>query len=513
MESDLIPSLTAFLLALALTPAAALWARKGRLLDMPDGVALKIHRRPVPNAGGLALAAAVLPAFLLYLHREIHPSWAIGVVAGGSLFSLLLGLADDLTTVNPLTRLLAQTGLGASVALAGLRPGLCPSPFADSLLAVCIVVGGMNALNLLDGMDGLAAGVAAICAAAFAALSWARGDAASLALASTILGAFLGFLPYNFHPASIFLGNSGSYLTGFLTASLMILGMSGSPTPAGCTGSLLIVGLPVADTALAIIRRVKKGRGIMTGDREHFYDKLLRWGFSQRESALIGYTAAATFAAWVSSSSLHRGETMQSHFEIPLSAPDVTERDIRRVAEVLRSPHLSLGPRLAEFEREFARYVGTRFAVAVNSGTSALHLAVKGLAIGDGDAVITTPFSFIASANCLLFEGAAPVFVDIEPDTFNIDPAGIIRYLATGCRRDKASGVMVDRDTGRHVRAVLPVHVFGHPCEMDALREIADEYRCASSRTPVRRSGRNTGARRPDRLEMSASSASIRTSR
>lgn len=168
---------------------------------------------------------------------------------------------------------------------------------------------------------------------------------------------------------------------------------------------------------------------------------------------------------------------MQSHFEIPLSAPDVTERDIRRVAEVLRSPHLSLGPRLAEFEREFARYVGTRFAVAVNSGTSALHLAVKGLAIGDGDAVITTPFSFIASANCLLFEGAAPVFVDIEPDTFNIDPAGIIRYLATGCRRDKASGVMVDRDTGRHVRAVLPVHVFGHPCEMDALREIADEYR------------------------------------
>ncbi|MGD0232163.1 MAG: DegT/DnrJ/EryC1/StrS family aminotransferase [Syntrophorhabdales bacterium] len=168
---------------------------------------------------------------------------------------------------------------------------------------------------------------------------------------------------------------------------------------------------------------------------------------------------------------------MSTSFEIPLSAPDVTDREIRRVIEVLKGPYLSLGPGLTAFEEAFARYTGTRFAVAVNSGTSALHLAVKGLGIGEGDAVITTPFSFVASANCLLFERAVPVFVDIDPGTFNIDPARIAHYLASACRKDRATGGVVDLRSGRRVRAILPVHVFGTPCDMDAIREIAASHR------------------------------------
>ncbi len=117
--------------------------------------------------------------------------------------------------------------------------------------------------------------------------------------------------------------------------------------------------------------------------------------------------------------------------KIPLSQPDIGEREIEYVTNVLRSGQLSLGPKLAEFEEKFADYVGTRYAVATNSGTSALHLCVKALGIGRGDEVLTTSFSFVASANCLLYEKALPVFVDISPGTLNIDPAAIREILAT----------------------------------------------------------------------------------
>jgi len=161
---------------------------------------------------------------------------------------------------------------------------------------------------------------------------------------------------------------------------------------------------------------------------------------------------------------------------IPLSSPDITEKEIESVVNVLRTPRLSLGPKLLEFEQKFAEYIGSKHAVAVNSGTSGLHLAIKSLGIGEKDAVITTPFSFIASANCLLYENALPIFVDIEPGTFNIDPERIEEFLEKKCRKEKKTNKIVDRETGRYVRAILPVHVFGYPCEMDRIMELAGEY-------------------------------------
>jgi len=143
---------------------------------------------------------------------------------------------------------------------------------------------------------------------------------------------------------------------------------------------------------------------------------------------------------------------------IPLSQPDISEEDIEAVVAVLRTPSLSLGPKLREFERAFAAFVGTKEAVAVNSGTSALHLAIRGLHIHDGDEVITTPFSFISSANCILFERAKPVFVDILPDTLCIDPA-------------KVEAAITPR-----TKAILAVDVFGYLAEWEALRAIADRH-------------------------------------
>lgn len=294
---SLIPFAAAFLSSLILTPVGILLSRRTLLVDVPDGTALKIHSRPVPNPGGLILAASILPVVVLFAGPQAGPGREVSVIIIGAIASLALGLVDDLKGLKPLTRLLAQAVLAAGAAWGGLTAGLLHSPVLDGALAVLIVVSAMNAVNLLDGMDGLAAGVVAISCAAFAVFSYARGDQPAFAVTSAALAGLMGFLPYNFHPASIFLGNSGSSLAGFLLGGLMLLSLRAAPTPAGFAGSLLIVGLPAADTAFAIARRITAGRRITEGDREHFYDKLLRRGFSQRESALIAYTAAASLAA------------------------------------------------------------------------------------------------------------------------------------------------------------------------------------------------------------------------
>ena len=140
-----------------------------------------------------------------------------------------------------------------------------------------------------------------------------------------------------------------------------------------------------------------------------------------------------------------------------LSRPEVRHEDIEAVLEVLRSPHLALGPKLSAFEKAFAEYIGAKHAIAVNSGTSGLHLAVKAVGIGEGDEVITTPFSFVASANCMLYERAVPRFVDIDPVTLNMDAS------------------QVERAITNRTRGILPVHIFGLPCDMDEICRIARE--------------------------------------
>ena len=144
---------------------------------------------------------------------------------------------------------------------------------------------------------------------------------------------------------------------------------------------------------------------------------------------------------------------------IPLSAPDITEAEIAAVVNVLRTPQLSLGPKLEAFERATADYVGANHAVAVNSGTSGLHLCIRCLGIGPGDEVIVPSFTFIAAANVIRMEQATPVFVDIDPVTLNLDP-------------EKVEAAITPR-----TRAILVVHTFGRPAAMTALLDIAKRHR------------------------------------
>ncbi|MDF9407873.1 MAG: UDP-4-amino-4-deoxy-L-arabinose--oxoglutarate aminotransferase [Pelotomaculum sp. PtaB.Bin013] len=146
---------------------------------------------------------------------------------------------------------------------------------------------------------------------------------------------------------------------------------------------------------------------------------------------------------------------------VPLSSPDIGQRERELVNAVLDSNILSIGPQVEQFERMVADYLGVKEAVAVNSGTSGLHLAVRGLGISAGDEVITSPFSFVSSSNCMLYENARPVFVDIDPLTLNIDPEKIEAKITS------------------RTRAILPVHVFGRPADMGRIMEVARQYRLA----------------------------------
>ena len=175
-----------------------------------------------------------------------------------------------------------------------------------------------------------------------------------------------------------------------------------------------------------------------------------------------------------------------TQLSVPMSSPDITAAEIDAVNQVLQTSYLSLGPRIAEFEERFAAYVGARHAIAVSSGTAGLHLCVIAAGIGEGDLVITTPFSFVSSANVILYQRAIPIFVDIDPHTLNIDPALVAqaaddlargghaanRWLPPSLRQPPSSNL-------HPPSSILPIHAFGQPADMDPILDIARQHNLA----------------------------------
>ena len=150
---------------------------------------------------------------------------------------------------------------------------------------------------------------------------------------------------------------------------------------------------------------------------------------------------------------------MSTTRQISLSSPWLDEREEELVLEVLRSGRLSLGPTIDRFEEMLAERVGAPFAAAVSSGTAGLHLLCRSAGFGPGDEVITSPISFVASANCFVFEGATPIFADVDPGTWNLDPAAVEATIT------------------ERTRGIVAVDMFGFPCELDALRDLCDRRR------------------------------------
>ncbi len=178
---------------------------------------------------------------------------------------------------------------------------------------------------------------------------------------------------------------------------------------------------------------------------------------------------------------------MANPLPIPMSSPDITPAEIEAVNAVLRTASLSIGPQIEAFEQAVADYVGAKFGIGVNSGTAGLHLGIIAAGVEPGDLVITSPFSFVASANAILYERGIPIFVDVDPGTGNIDPALVAEAVheaqgrPTGALRrmqDRWLPRSIRHQTSaiRNLKALLPVHAFGQPCDMDPLLEVARQH-------------------------------------
>ncbi len=304
-------------LALFLTPLIGRGSTVLGLVDAPGG--RKVHAQPVPRLGGVAvvastaLALAIVPAFLPQ-SRNLDTWAAMQPFIVGGLLIFLIGLVDDVRGLGPAPKLLVEVLAAAIMMAAGLlieRVTVLGQTWMLGWLAYPVtaawLVGVTNAFNLIDGVDGLAPGIAALAGAACGAILIVRGHTAEAMLLAAFVGAMLGFLVYNFEPATIFLGDSGSLVAGFLLAATAIAGWQKGATALASAVPLLIFALPLADAASTLVRRAlaQPGSGrsltaivrqLVEPDREHIHHRLLGLGWSVRRTVLILYGVTAVLS-------------------------------------------------------------------------------------------------------------------------------------------------------------------------------------------------------------------------
>jgi UDP-GlcNAc:undecaprenyl-phosphate/decaprenyl-phosphate GlcNAc-1-phosphate transferase len=279
-------------LAFAGTPLVGRLARRVGALDEPKDRGL--HERPMPRLGGLAILLGVLVAGLLFLSPGTETR---GILAGAAV-AAVLGALDDTFDLPAAPKLGGQLVAAAIPVLSNVRVENATLPFLGALdfgpvlggvLTLLGIVAVMNVINFTDGVDGLAAGVCTIAALTFAAIALSLGRVEAGVLAALIGGAALGFLPHNFHPASIFMGESGSGVLGLLLACAAIQGVLKTAAVVALLFPLVILAVPILDTGFVVAKRIKYRRPVYLGDRWHFHHRFANIGFSQPRTVLYMY--------------------------------------------------------------------------------------------------------------------------------------------------------------------------------------------------------------------------------
>ncbi|MGQ3481787.1 glycosyltransferase family 4 protein [Paenibacillus sp. TY11] len=296
-------------LALLLTPLVKKFAVKVGAVDVPN--ARKVHTRIMPRLGGLGIFLAFLLSLLAMLpfvpdgmlsSRDIN--FIAAFLIGGTLITLI-GALDDRFDLNAKLKFLAQIAVACMVVFAfDIRVDFVNVPFQDAYssleswisipLTIFWIVGVTNAINLIDGLDGLAAGVSGIAIGTIFVMSVLMGNYMVAMLCLVLLGSIIGFLFFNFHPAKIFMGDTGSLFLGFCLAMLSMLGFKQIAIVSFIT-PLIIIGVPLSDTFFAIIRRKLQKKPIFSPDKGHLHHCLRELGFSHRQTVLIIYGIAAFF--------------------------------------------------------------------------------------------------------------------------------------------------------------------------------------------------------------------------
>jgi UDP-GlcNAc:undecaprenyl-phosphate GlcNAc-1-phosphate transferase len=296
-------ALIAFVLALALTAAVTpLVARLARRVGALDPVQERgLASEPTPLLGGLAILAGVLVAGSLLLPATTEMR---GILIAALLITIV-GLLDDLIDLPPQLKLLGQVAAGLICVLSGVRVDDFTFPFVGRVdlgdlggpLTLIGLVLIMNVVNFSDGVDGLAAGVCAIAAVGFAVIAFDLHEDAAGILAACTAGAALGFLVHNFHPASVFMGDSGSNLLGLLLGGVIVEGSLKTNALIALVVPLVILAVPFLDTGFVVAKRIKYRRPVYRADSNHFHHRFHRMGFSQRKTVLYLYAWTTTMTA------------------------------------------------------------------------------------------------------------------------------------------------------------------------------------------------------------------------
>ncbi len=292
----------AFLVSFSATPMVISLAHKVGAIDVPKDKR-RVHKKPTPLMGGLAIFYGFVVSVICFatIDKEV-----MGILVG-CVIVVTTGIIDDITDMKAIVKLLCQILAAAVVVYSGVRIEHFANPFTQWFGAPYIVmdywvscavtifwiVGICNAVNLIDGLDGLAVGVSSIASIALLTLTLISENLNVAIITAAVAGAGFGFLPYNFNPAKIFMGDTGALFLGFILACISVQGMLKMSAVITFAAPILILGLPIFDTVFAILRRLLTGKSPMQPDRGHLHHRLLDMGFSQRRVVAILYTLTA----------------------------------------------------------------------------------------------------------------------------------------------------------------------------------------------------------------------------
>lgn len=301
MYKYIIPFLVAFALTFIQMPFTIKLAKKKGFLDVPKDER-RVHKKPIPVGGGIAMVITVTLLMLYYL--PINKSLIMTLIA--SLVIALSGLYDDKKDLSPKLKFLFQILAGVLLILGGMKIEFVTNPFDShdalfilNMLSIPVTIfwvcGITNTINLIDGLDGLASGVSMICAISMFFITYKMGRYDVSMVCALVAGACLGFLPFNFNPAKIFMGDTGALYLGFMLSYISISGFLKQAAILMIFVPVLILGVPVFDTAFAMVRRKLSGKSMVEADKGHLHHRLLKMGLNQRQTVVILYSISAIF--------------------------------------------------------------------------------------------------------------------------------------------------------------------------------------------------------------------------
>ena len=288
----------AFVVSLLMTPPARRLSIKVNAIDYPR--ARGLNKEPIPRMGGVAIVAGFMVAMgmLLMFMPDLRTLQFIGFIVGGFVIALL-GMMDDIYQLRALTKLIGQIVAAIIIVATGTRVTFLDSLFPaflsriDIPITIIWIVGVTNAVNFIDGVDGLAAGVASIACVSLTALCILSGSGTAVVFAIALAGACLGFLPRNFSPADVYMGDTGSMFLGYVLAVTSVIGVYKSAALLTIVIAVLALALPIFDTVFAMLRRLITHKPIMEADRGHLHHKLIDKGYSHKKTVVILYLISA----------------------------------------------------------------------------------------------------------------------------------------------------------------------------------------------------------------------------